>query len=358
MALSPGEQVRWWSIGMVALLAFLWVIGEALLPYVLGAAIAYLLDPVAKRLVARGLSRVMATITITVVMLMAVVGILLLLVPAVAGQIQLLVDALPDAVRRAQAFFAQHVPGALLEEGGALRSALTTAADSLRHSLLSMVEALVSSSLALIDFLVLLVVAPVVAFYLLLDWDRLIAQIDAWLPRDHAPAIRQIAREMDQVLAGFVRGQLTVCAILGSFYAVALVLIGLQFGLLIGLFAGLISFIPFIGAILGGAISLSVALFQFWGEWQWVLAVFGVFALGQIVEGNYLTPKLVGGSVGLHPVWLMFALSAFGALFGFTGLLIAVPAAAAIGVLGRFLIRQYQGGRLYKGRGPQVEETG
>ncbi|MEL6235544.1 MAG: AI-2E family transporter [Pseudomonadota bacterium] len=352
MALSPGEQLRWWSVGLLVLLAFLWLVGNALLPYILGAAIAYLLDPVADRLEALGLSRVMATVAITAGMILAFTGVLLVLIPAVAGQIQLLVDALPAALREAQTVLAERFPGAL-EPDGPLRQALSSAADTLRDRVLSMLNGLVASSLAVIDFVILLIVAPVVAFYLLLDWDRMIQQIDDWLPRDHAPTIRRIAGDMDRVLAGFVRGQLTVCAILGTFYAVGLVLIGLQFGLLIGLFAGLISFIPFIGSILGGAISIGVALVQFWGDWHWIGAVAVVFVIGQAVEGNYLTPKLVGGSIGLHPVWLMFALSAFGAVLGFTGLLIAVPAAAAIGVLGRFLIGQYQEGRLYKGKLPK-----
>ncbi|MEM8741743.1 MAG: AI-2E family transporter [Pseudomonadota bacterium] len=351
MALSPGEQLRWWSVGLLVLLAFLWLVGNALLPYILGAAIAYLLDPVADRLETLGLSRVMATVAITAGMILAFVGILLVLIPAVAGQIQLLVDALPDALREAQVVLAERFPSAF-EPDGPLRQALSSAADTLRDRVLSMLNGLVASSLAVIDFVILLIVAPVVAFYLLLDWDRMLQQIDDWLPRDHAPTIRRIAGDMDRVLAGFVRGQLTVCAILGSFYAVGLVLIGLQFGLLIGLFAGLISFIPFIGSILGGAISIGVALVQFWGDWPWIGAVAVVFVIGQAVEGNFLTPKLVGGSIGLHPVWLMFALSAFGAVLGFTGLLIAVPAAAAIGVLGRFLISQYRQGRLYKGKLP------
>jgi predicted PurR-regulated permease PerM len=192
------------------------------------------------------------------------------------------------------------------------------------------------------------VLAPVVAFYLLLDWDRMIASIDGLLPREHAGDIRRVAGEIDRVLAGFVRGQLSVCAILGGFYAVALVVIGLPFGLLIGLFAGLVSFIPFVGSILGGALSIGVALFHFWGDWGWIGAVAAVFVIGQAAEGNFLTPRLVGSSVGLHPVWLMFALSAFGSLLGFTGLLVAVPAAAAIGVIGRFALELYRAGRLYR----------
>ena len=169
------------------------------------------------------------------------------------------------------------------------------------------------------------------------------------MPSEHLATIRKLALEIDAVLAGFVRGQITVSSILGSFYAISLVLIGLQFGAVIGLVAGLISFIPFVGSIIGGGLSIGVAIFQFWEDPIWIGVVAAVFILGQFFEGNILSPKLVGGSVGLHPVWLMFSLSAFGALLGFVGLLIAVPVSASIGVIGRFLMDQYMDGPLYKG---------
>jgi predicted PurR-regulated permease PerM len=213
----------------------------------------------------------------------------------------------------------------------------------------SVLQRLWSGGLAVIDFVALVVITPVVAFYLLYDWDRMIAGIDDTLPRQHRDTIHRLMGELDQVLAGFVRGQLMVCAILGTFYAVGLSLIGLHFGLLIGVFAGLISFIPFVGSIVGGLLSIGVAVVQFWDEPVMIAAVAVVFGVGQAVEGNILTPKLVGGKVGLHPVWLLFALSAFGSLFGFVGLLVAVPAAASIGVFGRFLIERYKDGRLYRG---------
>ncbi|HEU0222650.1 MAG TPA: AI-2E family transporter [Paracoccaceae bacterium] len=355
MGLSTGEQARWWGLGLLLLLAFLWLLGQALLPFLVGAAIAYLLDPVADRLQARGMSRTWATVTITALALLAAAGILMLLVPALIRQIQAFVSTVPAIVQQFQAFLAERFPAAL-DEGSMLRDSLASAGEAVRAQGLALINGILTSSLAVVDFLLLIIVAPVVAFYLLLDWDHMIAEIDHLLPREHAPVIRHLATEIDRVLAGFVRGQLLVCAIQGAFYAIALALIGLQFGLLIGLFAGLISFIPFVGAILGGVISIGIALFQFWGDWPWIGAVAAVFAIGQAVEGNFLTPKLVGSSVGLHPVWLMFALSAFGALLGFTGLLIAVPAAAAIGVLSRFMVELYRGGRLY--RGPLEGESG
>jgi len=207
-----------------------------------------------------------------------------------------------------------------------------------------------TSSLALVNFLSLFVVTPVVAFYLLLDWDRMIDKIDAWVPRQHLGTVRRLAREVDRSVAGFVRGQGSLCLILGTYYAVGLTLVGLNFGLLIGFFAGMISFIPYVGSALGLVVAIGVALVQFWPDWVWVAATAGVFLTGQFIEGNILQPKLVGASVGLHPVWLMFALFAFGAMFGFVGLLIAVPAAAAVGVLVRFALGKYLESDVYYGR--------
>jgi predicted PurR-regulated permease PerM len=196
---------------------------------------------------------------------------------------------------------------------------------------------------------VLLVVVPVVAIYLLLDWDNMTARIDALLPRDHVDTIRHLACKIDRTLASFIRGQGLVCLILGTFYAVALALVGLNFGLVVGAIAGALTFIPYVGAIVGGSLALGLALFQFWGEWPWLIAVYAIFQSGQFVEGNILTPKLVGSSVGLHPVWLLFALSVFGSLFGFVGLLVAVPVAAVIGVLARFALDRYCASPLYRG---------
>ena len=169
-------------------------------------------------------------------------------------------------------------------------------------------------------------------------------------------AIRNLAREVDKVLAAFVRGQISVCVILGTFYSVALMFAGLQFGMVVGAIAGAITFIPYIGSLVGGALAVGLALFQFWGDWVSIGIVAGIFVAGQFIEGNILTPKLVGESVGLHPVWLLFALSAFGSIFGFVGMLVAVPVAAAIGVVARFGIGQYHGSVLYKGRGEDVDQ--
>jgi predicted PurR-regulated permease PerM len=203
---------------------------------------------------------------------------------------------------------------------------------------------------AVLSIFSLLVITPVVAFYFLADWPRMIARLDRLVPRQHHATVTALARETDRAIAGFLRGQTVVCLLLGLFYALALSLVGLNFGLLIGLLSGLISFIPYVGSITGLILSVGVALAQFWPDWIWVAVVLAIFLFGQFVEGNVLVPKLVGDSVGLHPLSLMFALFAFGYLFGFVGLLLAVPLAAAIGVLVRFAVRRYVESPLYTGK--------
>ena len=353
MGMSIKEQTGCWGAGFVIVGVLLWLVGDTLLPFVLGATIAYLLDPVADRLERMGLSRILATTVITLVIITAMIGLIFVMILSI-NQLGNLTEFAPRYLEAARQSLTERFPD-LMVEGSDLRNAISSATTALQDRGLALVNQVLVRSFAVVDFVVVLVLAPVVAFYLLMDWDHMVARIDGLLPREHAPVIRGLAGRLDNVLAGFVRGQLTVCALLGVFYATALSVAGLQFGLVIGLFAGLISFIPFIGSIVGGLLSLGVALFQFWGEWPMIALVAGIFMIGQAVEGNVLTPKLVGGSVGLHPVWLIFALSAFGALFGFVGLLIAVPLAAAIGVMVRFGLEQYQNGRLYRGPAQDVD---
>jgi predicted PurR-regulated permease PerM len=204
---------------------------------------------------------------------------------------------------------------------------------------------------ALVDVVSLILVTPFVAFYLLRDWDRIIARVDGLLPRDHAEEIRGLAREIDRKVAAFVRGQLLVGFLLGVFYAAGLVLIGLNYGLLIGLASGILSFIPYLGFTVGFVTSITIAIVQFWPSWPWIAATVLVFLIGQVLEGYVLQPRMIGRNVGLHPVWLIFALFAFGLLFGFVGLLIAIPAAAAVGVLLRFAVERYRASPLYRGNG-------
>jgi len=355
MALEVRQQAKYWSIAAAVFFLVMWALGNVILPFVLGGALAYLLDPVADRLQRWGLGRALATVTITLFTGIVVLLIALLVVPSLVQQLSGLVETAPVLVQQLRDFLVARFPD-LLNSDSQLYKSLASVGAMLQAKGGTVLETVLSSALGLVNVVVLIVLVPVVTFYLLMDWDRMVAEIDSLLPRDHAPVIRQLAKEIDRTLAAFIRGQGTVCVILGTYYAVALMLVGLQFGLVVGFVAGMISFIPYVGALVGGLLAIGLALFQFWGEWVWLGAVIAIFAFGQFVEGNILSPNLVGSSVGLHPVWLIFALSVFGTLFGFVGMLVAVPVAASLGVVARFLIRRYRNSRLYQGTSWQDEQ--
>jgi len=362
MALPVREQLKYWGAALVVLLVLLWWLGDVILPFLLGAAVAYLLDPVADRFETLGLSRVVSVALMTVLGLILFITLSLLVIPTLVTQaaslverIASIIESAPENVARLQVWLSGTFPGLVerfpdigdIEQ--TLSRSLTSVTGAIRERAGTLIEGALASFSGIVNALVLLVIVPVVAFYLLLDWDKMVARIDELLPREHAPTIRELAREIDRTLASFVRGQGTVCLILGIYYAAALALVGLQFGFVVGAIAGFLTFIPYVGALVGGVLAIGLALFQFWGDWLWILAVWAIFQSGQFIEGNILTPKLVGSSVGLHPVWLLFALSAFGAVFGFVGLLIAVPVAAALGVLARFGVHRYTDSPLYRG---------
>lgn len=355
MALPVREQMKYWGIAAAVFFVLLWFLGDVILPFIVGGAVAYFLDPVADRLEHAGLSRVAATVLISLGAALVFLLAALLLVPLAVRQMADLVATAPDLSRSAQAFLTERFPS-LMDDGSTLRRSLDGVAETIRSKGGALIEGLLSSAMNILNALLFVVVVPVVAFYLLLDWDNMVARIDDLLPRDHAQVIRRLSGEIDRVLAGFVRGQLSVCMILGGTYALALMAVGLNYGLVVGLVAGLLTFIPYVGSIVGGTLSIGLALFQFWGEPWMIGIVAAIFVIGQTVEGNFLTPKLVGGSVGLHPVWLLFALSAFGTLFGFVGMLVAVPVAAMLGVLARFAVEQYRDGRLYRGLSQRDED--
>ncbi|MEW9918839.1 AI-2E family transporter [Marimonas sp. MJW-29] len=350
MALPIRDQLKYWGVATAVFLVVLWFLGDVLVPFLLGGAIAYFLDPVADRLEKMGTSRAIAVLIITVMAILIFVLLALLVIPTLVNQTASLIETAPQLQRSFTNFLTERFPS-LLDEGSTLRSSLNSIGATIQERGGQLLETALSSFASLINILVLFVIVPVVSVYLLVDWDRMVASIDKLLPRDHAPVIRQLARDIDATLSSFVRGMGTVCLILGTYYAIALMIVGLQFGLVVGFIAGVVTFIPYLGALLGGALALGLALFQFWGDWMSIGLVAGIFWIGQVVEGNILTPKLVGDSVGLHPVWLLLALSVFGASFGFVGLLVAVPLAAALGVLARFGVDQYKDSLLYRGTG-------
>lgn len=345
------RQAMFWTSAVIIFILFLVVFSPVLLPFVAGMALAYFLDPVADRMEKLGLSRLAATILILLIFLMILVVGLMIIIPILATQLVDFISKLPDYISQLQALMANENSQWLKRYIGIDSSVIQENLSALLQQgagfLSTLLQSLWNSGKSLIDIAGLFIVTPVVAFYMLLDWDRMVSRIDSWVPRRQLYTVRGIARDMDAAVAGFVRGQGTLCLILGTYYAIGLTLTGLNFGLLIGFFAGVISFIPYIGSFVGLALAIGVALVQFWPDWIMIVAVAGVFFLGQFVEGNILQPKLVGSSVGLHPVWLMFALFAFGSLFGFTGMLVAVPAAAAVGVLVRFALNRYLHSPMY-----------
>lgn len=353
------KQIRFWLITAIIFGLFIYMFSEVLLPFVAGMVLAYFLDPVADRLQRLGLSRIMATAIILIAFVIVLVIAFMIIVPVLASQLSDFAEKVPEYLSRLQQLITSFDPQWLERRFGVKPDDLREGLNSLLSSgvgfLTTIFQSIWSSGIALFGIVSLFVVTPVVAFYMLLDWDRMVAVVDSWVPRDYVHTVRELASDINSATAGFVRGQGTLCLVLGIFYAVGLTVIGLNFGILIGLFAGLISFIPYVGSLVGLFLSLGVATVQFWPDWTWIGVTAAVFFAGQFLEGNILQPRLVGKSIGLHPVWLMFALVAFGALFGFVGLLIAVPSAAAIGVLVRFAISRYLESPLYRGH-PEGED--
>jgi predicted PurR-regulated permease PerM len=281
-----------------------------------------------------------------------------LLLPILADQLAGFIERIPAYVERLRALFSTVLQSRLADYLGIDLSRIGSSLGGLTSQgaswMTTLVASLLSGGRVVLNILALLIITPVVAFYLLYDWDHLVARVDSWLPRDHLEEIRGIARDIDRAIAAFIRGQGLVCLILAAVYSVGLVIVGLNFGFLIGLGAGLLSFIPFVGATVGFAVSLGVAIAQFWPDWIWIAATAAVFGLGQFLENYVLQPRLIGQNVGLHPVWVMFALFAFGYLFGFVGVMIAIPAAAAVGVLVRYALARYLASPIYRGSGVRL----
>ena len=337
-------------LGLLAALAIaLWLVRAIMLPFVLGMAVGYLLDPLVGRLERRGISRAAAAgVMVATTYGVAIFGILLL-APLLARQIINLVTNLPAYAHTAYERLSPLLHRLLATSGGSRVADLaTTAAQRATELFGSIASGLVGQGLALINLALLLAITPLVAFYLLRDWPKLLAEIDSWLPHEHADTIRAQARAIDAVLAGFARGTAIVCATLAGYYAIALTVVGLESGLAIGLTAGAVSFVPYLGTLGGASVAVGMAAFQFWPDWSRVAVVLGIFAVGQLLNDYVLTPNLVGDKVRLHPLWVLFALLAGGALFGFVGVVIAVPVSAVIGVLARFAIAQYKNSELYR----------
>ena len=322
------RQLLFWLAGLLLFVLMLWLLSEIMLPFVAGLAIAYLLTPVTDRLERLGVNRLAAALLIITIVVLALIYLILLVAPILAGQLSSFFESVPGYITKLQSLLSDPSRPWLQKLLGAGFGADKSISDLMTQGvgwLTSFLHSLWSGGRALVSLFSLVVVTPVVAFYLIYDWHRMVRAVDNWIPPQHRATVRELARQVDVAISGFVRGQTGVCLILGSFYSVALTLIDLNFGLLIGLISGLITFIPYVGSMTGLVVALGVAVAQFWPNYGPILMVLAVFLVGQFIEGYVLAPKLVGESAGLHPVWIIFALLAFGYLFGFVGLLVAVP---------------------------------
>jgi predicted PurR-regulated permease PerM len=356
-------QIGFWIGAFLLLVLLLWLFSGVLLPFAAAFALGYLLNPVLDRLERLGFNRLGATLLIMACFALVLVSISILIVPVVWRQLGSFTEALPayavkleELISAEAARVGRDYGGTLMDRiglggnaGAEFASATKDLVGQAAQWTASFLNSLLRRGEALIGLISLLVVTPVVAFYVLLDWHKMIATIDGLVPLRHRETARAIAREIDSALAGFLRGQSLVCLFLGTWYGIGLSLIGLNFGLLIGIMAGVLSFVPYVGSLTALILSSTVAIVQDWPQWKLLAMSLGVVLIGQFLEGNILSPKLVGESVGLHPVWLIFALLAFGSLFGFTGLITAVPFAAAAGVILRFAVRRYRESNLYTG---------
>jgi predicted PurR-regulated permease PerM len=333
-----------------ALLLGLWLFSPILTPFVLAAVIAYFLDPVAGRLNRIGVPRGLAALLLVLGMVAMALLALLLLYPLLISQVTVLLQRLPSyvlgvgqAMRDALVALSERVPDVFDQR---LQDLAVGQAGAIISWIGTSLARLVGGGVALFNVFTLVTVTPVVAFYLLRDWPRMLLRMDAWLPRRSAATLRQLARDTDRLLSAWLRGQLLCCALLAVYYAAALSAIGLELGLTVGLVSGILSFIPYIGSITGMITALGLALAQF-GTWNGVLVVLAIFVTGQVIEGYIIYPRLLGDRVELHAVWVIFALFAGGVAFGFLGVLLAVPIAAVAGVIARYWLRRYLESPLY-----------
>ncbi len=349
---------RWQMLVITLIIGYLiWLLSPVLMPFAVAAMLAYLGDPLANRLQRLGMSRVWAASIVFLVLLLALVGVLLLLIPLISRQIENLIENLPRYSQWAQQTAWPWLQQKLhldprMFDSDQLLAALKAHIGSIGDIATTVLGKVSRSGVGVVMWMTNLVLIPVVAFYLLRDWDRLVGTIDGMLPRSIQPTIAHLARESDKVLGAFVRGQLLVMLALGVFYGAGLTLIGLSVGPLIGMVAGLLSFVPYLGFIVGFIAAIIAALVQY-GDWTHVLLVCGVFVIGQLLEGYVLVPRLVGGKIGLHPVAVIFAVLAGGYLFGFLGVLLALPAASVIVVVLRYLLERYRLSELYTEEGPE-----
>lgn len=348
------RQVLFWLSAAAVLVLLIGLLRPILLPFVAGIVIAYFLNPAAERLTSWGLSRAVASVLIVALFLCVIVIALIFLVPLVLTQAQEFAVALPEELARLRGLLEAWARERLGSHYSEFESGLSRASQALADNWANLAGAIAGSiwsqGLALFNFLSLILVTPLVVFYVLMDWYPMLGKIDSWLPRDHAPTIRRLAHDINDAVSAFIRGQGTVCLVLAFYYALTLSAAGLRYGLLVGLVTGLMSFVPFVGWALGLITATTIAVVQFWPDYVPILIVVGIFAGAQVLDAGFLSPNIVGSKIGLHPVWLIFSLFVFSYLLGIVGALVAVPIAAAIGVIVRFALNVYLASGVYQGQ--------
>lgn len=347
------EQLVFWVAISAFLLLFVWIFGDVLLPFVVGIIIAYLLNPFMNFLETHKLSRKPAAVLILLFFTVTIVGMALLLIPPLYKELADLADTAPqyiDSLWERMQHYVEIVERNVNEDDldQNIRDAVKENISGALTAGSGLLEGLMNGGIAIMSFLTFVVMTPLVAFFMLIEWKSITQWVYGLLPRHDYEKTKSILDTIDLKIAGFIRGQLLVAVTLGALYAIALSLAGLRYGFLIGIASGLLSIIPLFGSIVGFLMGVIVAWLQN-GELSYVAMIGGIFVVGQVLEGNFISPKLIGDSVGLHPLWILFALMAGATLFGIVGMLLAVPVTAAIGVLLNAAINEYKNSQYYEG---------
>ena len=356
MALSPATKIGFWAAFLALFVGCIWLFNSILTPFILGVAIAYLLDPVVKKFSRKQVPRTVTALVI-LVLFFAVLGLMfVLLAPMAFRQAQMLIEQMPSYLQNVMDYLSPYLTW-IQDRVGAdyieqLNEYMKGNADKIVGGATGLMGGIAMGGKFVVEFATTLILTPLVAFFMMKEWPSITCWVEGMYPRQHAALIRGLLKKIDRKVAGFIRGQITVAFMLGVIYALALTIAGLNYGFLIGIGAGLFSIIPLVGSTLGLIVAVVVAWFQS-GDTTYTAIIAAIFMGGQFIEGNFLAPKVVGDSVGLHPLWIMFALLAGGSLFGIVGMLIAVPVAAVVGVLGGFAIDQYKASPFYQ---KEIEE--
>jgi predicted PurR-regulated permease PerM len=359
---SRRTRVQWQRLALVAIfLLVLWeflrLFSSVLMPFVTAAGVAYFLDPAVSRLAKLGLRRSVGAFLMLAAVLLFAALFILLLYPVIASQASALVTNLPSYIKVAQTDFSDLIanlqhrlgPGAMSQK---LRDIAANQVGTVVSFAGTAASNIIGSGFAVVNILTLLIITPIVAFYFLRDWPAIVKHVDTWLPRPYEGVIRAQAVEVNRILAAWIRGQAICCLVLALVYAVGLTIVGLDLGLIVGLAAGFLSFIPYVGTILGAVTALLLSLSQSPG-WHGIFSVLAVFGFGQALNDYVIQPRFLGDRVGLPAVWVIFSLFAGGAAFGFLGIMLAVPVTATLGVLARFWLRRYLHSPLYLDAPPE-----